>query len=84
MYFLLNSKSWADINTWRDAMPESMKAEVLVRSRVEDPDLQRQRAELTKTKSVTELATISSMAEFPIPKTIENIMNKEKTTENKA
>ena len=58
-------------------MPVSMKAEVLVRSRVEDPEKQMQRAELTKNKTVQELSQINSLAEFPIPKTIEALINKD-------
>ena len=58
-------------------MPDSMKAEVLVRSRVEDPEKQMQRAELTKNKTVQELSQINSLAEFPIPKTIEALINKD-------
>ena len=74
----ISSKSWTDINTWKESMPESMKSEVLVRSRVEDPEVQRERAEIAKTRTVSQLSQINSLADFPIPKTIENILNKEK------
>ena len=54
------------------------KAEVLVRARVEDPEVQAERAEITKNKTVQELSQINSLADFPIPKTIETLINKEK------
>ena len=53
-----------------------MKSEVLVRVRDEDPDLQRQRQELTRAKSPIELSRISSLNEFPIPKNIEGLLAK--------
>ena len=78
----LCSKSWSelrDVNAWKNALPESMtKAEVLVRARVEDPEVQAERAEITKNKTVQELSQINSLADFPIPKTIETLINKEK------
>ena len=40
-------------------MPESMKCEVMVRSRVEDPEVQRERAEITKTRTVSQLSQIT-------------------------
>ena len=55
-----------------------MKAEVLVRVRDEDPEVQMQRQELTRSKSPVELSQISSLSEFPIPKNIENMMSKKK------
>ena len=62
-------------------MPESMKCEVMVRSRVEDPEVQRERAEITKTRTVSQLSQINSLSEFPIPKRIENILTKKETDE---
>ena len=59
-----------------DTLPRSMKSEVLVRVRDEDPELQKQRQELTRSKSPVELSQISSLAEFPIPKNIEGLINK--------
>ena len=61
-----------------DTLPRSMKAEVLVRVRDEDPEVQIERQELTRAKSPMELSQISSPADFPIPKNIENLMNKNK------
>ncbi len=50
------------------SLPRSLKAEVLVRTRVEDPDVLRQRKELVQSKSVGELAKVSGLADIPIPK----------------
>merc|ERR1740129_2308372 len=76
---LNKSKSWTDLNNW--SMPESMKCEVMVRSRVEDPEVQRERAEITKTRTVSQLSQINSLSEFPIPKRIENILTKKEADE---
>ena len=59
-----------------DTLPRSMKSEVLVRVRDEDPEVQKQRQELTRSKSPIELSKINSLAEFPIPKNIEGLMQK--------
>ena len=84
MTFHIFSKSWTDINTWKESMPDSLKSEVLVRSRVEDPEVQRERAEIAKTRTVSQLSQINSLADIPIPKNVQNIQNilkREKTTE---
>ena len=65
-----------------DTLPRSMKAEVLVRVRDEDPEVQMQRQELTRSKSPVELSQISSLSEFPIPKNIENMMSKKKDVDD--
>ena len=46
------------------------------RSRVEDPVKQRQRAETVRSKSVHELSQITSLADFPLPAPIENIIQR--------
>ena len=61
-----------------DTLPRSLKAEVLVRVRDEDPEIQMERQELTRAKSPVELSKISSFSEFPVPKNIENILTKSK------
>jgi hypothetical protein len=45
-----------------DTLPRSMKSEVLVRVRDEDPDIQKQRQELTRAKSPIQLSQISSFS----------------------
>ena len=58
------------------AIPESMKAQVLVKARVEDPEMQQYRRQLTESKSVSELSQISAWSDFPIPTTIERMLSK--------
>ncbi len=65
-------------------MPESLKSQVLVKAVVEDPEVQRRHAEITKERSVKQLSMIGSMSDFPVPDTIENLLNKEKRNANKA
>ena len=48
-------------------MPRALKSEVMVRAKVEDPSVQRERAELVKAKSVHELAQITSFSDIPVP-----------------
>ena len=54
-----------------DKLPASLKSEVMVRVRQEDPEVQRERAELVKSKSPTELSQMTSLSDFPLPSTIE-------------
>ncbi len=61
-----------------DTLPRSMKSDLLVKARVEEPDIQKARQELTRSKSPVELSQINSLAEFPIPKTVENLMAKKR------
>nr|XP_040577522.1 titin homolog isoform X4 [Lepeophtheirus salmonis] len=65
-----------------DAMPESLKSEVLVRTRNEDPDLLKERQELTRSKTPNELSQISSLSDFPIPTNVENMFKKKEYGEN--
>lgn len=48
-------------------LPESLTKECLVRAKMEDPDKQKERAELVKAMSVHELAQISSISDLPMP-----------------
>ena len=60
----------------QSAIPESMKTPVLVKARVEDPELQQSRRQLIESKSVSELSQISSWSDFPVPTTIEKFLSK--------
>ena len=74
----ISSKSWSSLPSKAshyDALPDSLKSEVLVRARVETPEIQAERAETVKTKTVAELSQINSLAEFPLPKPIENLIH---------
>merc|ERR1719336_2867968 len=61
------------------SLPRSLKSEILVKSCVEDPSVQLQNMELTQSKSVSELAQIKSIAEFPIPDKIERLISRSAT-----
>ena len=55
-------------------LPKSLTAQdCLVRSRLEDPTLLKERQALTQSMSVSELAQIGSLSDFPIPKNLERI-----------
>ena len=56
-------------------LPKSLKSEVLVRARVESPEVQKNRYELTQSKSVSELAQVRNLAEFPLPTPVENLIH---------
>ena len=57
-------------------LPKSLRSEVLVRSRVESPDVLKSRQELVQSKSVSELSQMRSMADFPVPTSIEHLIQK--------
>ena len=51
-----------------DRLPQSLKAECLVRSKVgEDEEVMKQRQALVRSMSPTELSQIHSLSDFPIP-----------------
>merc|ERR1719369_793899 len=60
-------------------LPKSLKAELLVTSCVEDPELVASRMEITTSKSVSELSQIRSLSDFPIPENIEKLMTRAAT-----
>jgi hypothetical protein len=77
-FLKLFSKSWSSLPnkaSLYEALPDSLKAEVLVRARVETPEIQAERAETVKTKTVAELSQINSISDFPLPKQIENLIH---------
>ena len=53
--------------TFNEKMPQSMKAEVLVKVKEENPEVQKERAELVRTTSPARLAQITSISDFPVP-----------------
>ena len=61
-------------------LPKSLKADVLVRTRQEDPDVLKERQALVASKSVGELATLTSISDIPIPATIENLLSGKRPT----
>ena len=63
----------------KNVVPESFKAQVLVKSRVEDPEVREIRRQLVQSKSVSELSQVTSLSDFPIPSTIERLVSKSKS-----
>ena len=63
-----------------ETLPRSLRETQLVCNSKyeEDEDRLRERQELTRTKSPTELSQISGMSDFPIPTPIENLLNKKR------
>ena len=60
-------------------MPRSLKEQqLLVKAKVEDPEKVRERQEIVRTKSPTELSQISSLAELPIPAPVENLLKRKR------
>ena len=57
-------------------LPGSLKSEVLVRARQEEPEIQFARAEIIKNKSVNELSQITSIDDFPLPKSVEHLIGR--------
>jgi hypothetical protein len=57
------------------SLPRSLKADVHVRSRVEDPETLNQRRAATQTMSVSELARISGFSDMPLPSTVERALS---------
>lgn len=63
-----------------ETLPRSLKEQqLLVKSKVvEDDDKVKERQELVRTKSPTELSQISSISDLPIPTPVENILKKKR------
>lgn len=49
-----------------------------MKAKVEDPEIQRQRAALVSSKSVSELSQVTSLSDFPIPSTLERLISRSK------
>jgi len=59
-----------------ESLPSSLRNEVIVRSRPITDEESRLRQELIRSKSPVELSQMSSMKDFPVPKTIEKLFEK--------
>merc|ERR1711892_590868 len=53
-------------------LPASLNSQLLVKSKIEDPEVVARNQEIIKTKSVSELSQIRDLSDFPIPAGIEN------------
>ena len=54
----------------------AFNAQCLVRSRVEDPLVQKERAELVKNRTVAQLSQITSLSDIPIPKGLQTLADR--------
>lgn len=60
-----------------ESIPASLKQEVLVRTKVEkDEAVLKQRQELTRAKSPTELAEMRGLSDFPVPTFVQDLGKK--------
>ena len=57
-------------------LPRSLKSELRVRSKIEDPEIQQLRAEAVNSKSVHELSEIKSFEDIPLPSTLQNLVGR--------
>ena len=69
------SSSWSslpDSASLYNSLPNSLKSELMVKSRVEDPAVVEERKMIVQNKSVSDLSQIRSVKDFPVPASIEN------------
>lgn len=60
-----------------ERLPDSLKAEVFVKSKViEDEDVLKERQEMVRAMSPTQLSEFHSIKDVPVPKFVENMMHK--------
>ena len=50
-----------------DTLPKSLKAPTLVRTKNESPEVRKERSELVRNKTPTQLAKINDINDIPIP-----------------
>jgi len=58
------------------SLPRSLKQDLLVKARVEDPDILAERRAIVASKSVSELSQITSLSDIPIPTTLSRAFHK--------
>merc|ERR1712048_24927 len=58
------------------SLPRSLKQDLLVKARVEDPDILAERRAVVASKSVSELSQITSLSDFPVPTTLSRAFHK--------
>jgi hypothetical protein len=61
-----------------------LKSEVLVKAKIEDPDVLEGRKTLVQSKSVGELSRIHTLADFPIPSSIQRMISRSKPEVNEG
>ena len=55
-------------------LPRSLKSELAVASKVQDPELVQERREMIANKSVNELSQVTSLSDVPIPSPIQKMI----------
>ena len=60
------------------SVPSSLRSELIVTAKVEDPEIVARNKEIIKNKSVSELSQIGALEEFPIPDKIENLFKNQR------
>merc|ERR1712223_834125 len=74
-----SAKSLPDMSGFA-TLSSSMKCELLVTSKIEDPEIVARNKEIVKNKSVNELSQIRDISDFPVPDGIQNFFkNKQQT-----
>merc|ERR1712227_330420 len=58
------------------SLPRSLKQDLLVKARVEDPDILAERRAVVASKSVSELSQITSLSDIPVPSTLSRAFHK--------
>ena len=58
------------------SLPRSLKQDLLVKSRVEDPETLAERRAIVASKSVSELSQVTSFSDIPVPSTVSRVFHK--------
>ena len=62
-----------------DNLPEGLKTELLVKTKVEeDPEVLKERQEMTRSKTPSELAKIHGISDFPLPQKLDTLVRPSK------
>ena len=62
-----------------DNLPEGLKTELLVKTKVEeDPEVLKERQEMTRSKTPSELAQIHGLSDFPLPQKLDTLVRPSK------
>ena len=77
LYFRMKSQSTLSLSqSLYGSLPRSLKQDLLVKARVEDPDILAERRAIVASKSVSELSQITSLSDIPIPTTLSRAFHK--------
>ena len=76
---LIKSNSCSDMDRrgkekWSASIKKSLNAQCIVRSKIENPEVQAERAQLLKNKTVTELSKFRNLNDFPLASTLQQLV----------